>query len=483
MWKTGAIRRVFNSPNSGSGVDVTSWNAHWRWLLLISVLILMLTGVARLSHGNVATQFNAMLVMVVVCTLAMLWVGLDRGWNTLCTAHLLCVLIAVRVAAMYVEPLLEDDHFRYLWDGFIAATTGRPFAYAPSHFFQSATVPTAMQEVLSGINNPHIPTIYGPLLQAVFALCYFVAPAELWPLKCVLLIAEIVILLVLLRAGVSARWLMLWVLHPLVVKESAITAHPDILLGAMLFAAVMCWRSARDSSAAAWASAAVAIKVSAVVALPLFWINREGRFSVRGFLTTLAALCVFYGPLWLLTSGAEARALVVFGEQWTFNPLLFRAVSAIVADSVARSLVVVIFVVAWFCFVVRWIISLRNTRRVGLAAEVSTDSRFTAPPIVAIIVTLLVLSPTINPWYWLWVLPLALWLLIAGTSNDVVASSTAWVAASASLLAYTHVAAQVRVESSITTFAVPLWATLLQCAVIVATLIFVIARARNAGTL
>ncbi len=448
----------------------------------MSVLILTLTGVARLSHGNVATQFNTTLVVVVVCTLAMLWVAFDRGWNALRTAHLLFVLIAVRVAAMYVEPLLEDDHFRYLWDGFIAATTGQPFAHAPAHFFQNATVPTAMQAVLSGINNPHIPTIYGPVLQAIFALCYLVAPAELWPLKTVLLFAEIAMLVALRRSGISARWLMLWVLHPLVVKESAITAHPDMLLGAMLLAAVMRWRSARYLSAAAWASAAVAIKVSAVVALPLFWINREGRFSARGFLATLAVLCVFYVPLWFFSSGAEARALAVFGEQWTFNPLLFRAISAIVTDSVARSLVAIIFVVVWLYFVVRWIISLRNAHREAVGENSNNNSRFAAPPIVAIVVTLLVLSPAINPWYWLWVLPLALWQLVTGMSNEIGTSLIAWVAASVSLLAYAHVAEQVRLGSSITTFAVPLWATLLQCAVIAATLIFVIVRARNTGT-
>ncbi len=439
----------------------------------------MFIELARLSHGNAAAQFNATLVVVVVCTLAMLWVALDRGWNALRTAHMLCALVAVRVAAMYVEPLLEDDHFRYLWDGFIVATIGQPFAHAPAHFFQSATVPTAMQAVLSGINNPHIPTIYGPVLQVIFALCYFAAPAELWPLKSVLLFAEIVMLVALRRSGISARWLMLWVLHPLVVKESAITAHPDMLLGAMLLAAVMCWRSARHSSAAVWASAAVAIKVSAVVALPLFWINREGRFSVRGFLATLAALCFFYAPLLVLSSGTEGRALGVFGEQWTFNPLLFRAVSVIVADSAARGVVVIIFALAWLYFAVRWIISLRDARQVGLG--INENSRSAAPPIVAIVVSLLLLSPVINPWYWLWVMPLALWLQVTSTSNQVGASLIAWVAASASLLAYTHVAAQVRAGSSITTFAVPLWATLLQCAVILAALIFVVGRARNAG--
>ena len=65
---------------------------------------------------------------------------------------------------------------------------------------------------------------------------------------------------------------------------------------------------------------------------------------------------------------------------------------------------------------------------------------------------MLLLSPVVNPWYWLWVLPLA----------TLRTSCVAWTAATLSLLAYAHVALQVMAGSSITTYAVPMWATVLQ---------------------
>ena len=73
-------------------------------------------------------------------------------------------------------------------------------------------------------------------------------------------------------------------------------------------------------------------------------------------------------------------------------------------------------------------------------------------PIAATFITMLLLSPVVNPWYWLWVLPLATLRL----------SRVAWTAATVSLLAYAHVALQVMAGSSITTYAVPVWATVLQ---------------------
>jgi alpha-1,6-mannosyltransferase len=458
-------------------MPISRWFLHRRWLTLTVVATSTFAGVAELSRGNSAAQLNATLTLVVLCTLATAWVALDERWHALNNAQLLTILIVFRVAAFFVEPLLEDDHFRYLWDGFIGATTGQPFAHAPSHYFQNATVPSAMQALLSGINNPEIPTIYGPLLQAIFALGFVVAPAELWPLKCVLLLAEIAMLSMLRRSGVSPRWLMLWVLHPLIVKESAVTAHPDVLVGVLLLAAVLCWRNARASSAAAFAAAAVAVKVSAVIALPIFWVTREGRFSVRGFVTSVVALSVFYGPFWIASSGTEGRALGVFGQLWTFNPLVFRAVSLVLNDGAARAVVALIFISAWLFFFGRWIAALRAAND---STAVNVDSASPTPPIIMMFTVLLLLSPAMNPWYWLWVLPLVLWTLSTQSkcaSSERNAAIIACAAATVSLLAYSHVAEQVIAGSAITTFAVPLWATAVQFGIIATALIYVFKRA------
>ena len=87
-----------------------------------------------------------------------------------------------------------------------------------------------------------------------------------------------------------------------------------------------------------------------------------------------------------------------------------------------------------------------------------------SPPLVGVFVALLLLSPAVNPWYWLWVLPLALLPLrpvlpLLPTSSY---SPVVWMAATVSLLSYAHVATQVMAASSIATYAVPLWATGLQ---------------------
>ncbi len=423
-----------------------------RWAVL-SVLAALAGGwVARQSHGTTPDQLMGLAGLVLANSCLIAWVAADGAFDRLTTPQMVVTTLVLGALGLLAQPLLEDDHFRYLWDGYVTATTGKPYAHAPAHFFGDALVPGVMQDALNGINNPDIPTIYGPVLQALFALGYWIAPGELWPLKLCLLCAEVAVVLLLAAAGVKARWLMVFVLHPLVAKESAMTAHPDILIGAALLAAAMAWRRSLEAWAAVLAGLAVAMKLSAVAVLLFFCITREGRLSAKGAVAMVLTLGFLYAPLLLGASPGEGGAAAVFGEQWTFNPLLFKLAAGAAGDSAARLLCAGVFALVWGVLVGRWVVKLRLP---GLnQGDQNFDCKDALPlmPIAATFTALLLLSPVVNPCYWLWALPLAM----------LRRSCVVWTAATVSLLAYAHVAVQVMAGSSITTYAVPLWATVLQ---------------------
>ena len=433
-----------------------------RWALPGWVAALTAACVASASHGGTPDQLFGVMALLLINSCLIAWLAVDDAFESLTISQVLVTVLVLGAIGMLTRPLLEDDHFRYLWDGYITATTGKPFAHAPSHYFVDAAVPVVMQDALNGINNPVIPTIYGPVLQALFALCYWIAPAALWPLKLVLLGAQVAVVLLLRYAGVRPRWLMLLTLHPLLIKESAMSAHPDILIGAALLAAVLAWRRQHEGLAAILAATAVAMKFSAVAALLFFCINRHGRLSARGCLAMLLTLGILYAPVLLpAAGGGEALAVAAFAGQWTFNPLLFKWVAAALGDAVARAACMGLFALTWLILAGQWIAKLRGAGGKGLNPP--------SPPLVGVFIAMLLLSPVVNPWYWLWVLPLAM----------LPFSPVAWVAASASLLAYSHVLAQVMAGSSIATYAVPLWATGLQSVAIVATFGFVYYRSKR----
>ncbi len=420
-----------------------------RWWVLSLIATGTALGVAYASQHGLAQQYYAVIALSAVQGALMLWIVRDGAFADLSLRQVLFTCALVAVAGLLAQPLLEDDHFRYLWDGYITATTGKPYAWAPAAYFENDAVPAVMQEVLSGINHPEVPTIYGPLLQVIFALGYWLAPAALWPLKLVLLCALLAVLWLLRGAGIAPPWLMVFALHPLVVKESAFTAHPDVLIGLVLLAAVLAWRRGMEGWAGALAGLAVAMKFSAVAVIPLFCIDRRGRFSTRGCLAMLVTLSLVYAPVWLSVAGGEGRALAALGGQWVFNPLLFKLAGAVMSDGAARMLVLVLFAVAWLAIALSWVNRLRSidSQRYSTQAE-----HLPVPPVVCVLVALLLLSPVINPWYWLWILPLAVLRF----------SWVAWVAATVSLLAYAHVMQAVTSGASFTSFAVPIWATWVQ---------------------
>jgi alpha-1,6-mannosyltransferase len=363
--------------------------------------LLLLWGGAQ--DGSNAHQLAATLGGAALGGAALLWLAFDRRFGRAPLVWVFAIALLLRAVAAFAQPLLEDDHHRYLWDGWRTATTLDPYSLAPSAFFGDASLPAPWPDVLGAINNPQIPSIYGPVLQALFALGHAVAPAALWPLKALLVAADMALLWLLARHGVGARWLLVYALHPLVLKEAIASAHPDALVALLLLLTLVAWQRGRAVVVGVLLGVAVGTKIAALVALPLLlwapaqWPRREPRDALRWALCVVSActatVALLYLPLYA-GGGSDAAALSVFGTSWRFNPLLYRALEAVLPAAWARPAAALLVVVGITLVAVCW----RRQREPG------------APPLDAALVVLLLLSPVVNPWYWLWPLALAVWM-------------------------------------------------------------------------
>jgi alpha-1,6-mannosyltransferase len=98
--------------------------------------------------------------------------------------------VAMRAVFLFSTPVLEDDFYRYLWDGAVSANGENPFAYVPDDIVMadetSALSPRLRQLAVTGeetlwrVNHSDLRTIYPPVAQAAFALAYWLAPWQLW---------------------------------------------------------------------------------------------------------------------------------------------------------------------------------------------------------------------------------------------------------------------------------------------------------------
>jgi len=403
----------------------------------------VLAWLARQPGEPSLTAFLA-LVAVTAAPVFLLYVRLGRAGIAPPVSQLLFWAVAFRLCGLIGGPIYEDDFYRYLWDGYRFATAGTPYGVAPEAFFADPAVPAAFRGLLDGINNPELATIYGPVTQFVFLIGFWIKPGSILALQSLLVAVDLVTLALLLRLA-PARNVLLYAWCPLVVKEIAFTAHPDGIGVCLALAALALSRPARGAkpgiearapvasrrlarmagrrrmAAAICLGLAVGAKVPALILAPFVLFAGAGRVrrsavaaGSTAFLLTLATL---YAPF-ALTGGTDLASLRVFVREWEFNSAIFGLASAMLPAFAARATVGLAFgAFAVWCFTRWW--------RAGGGAA-CTRAEWPVPRGDWLFGALLALSPVINPWYALWVLPFA----------AIYPSRWAWTASVAVFLSY-----------------------------------------------
>lgn len=362
-----------------------------------------------------------------------LWAGLGLAFSAYLAAAvllwrrpagslrlLLGLALLFRLTLFFSPPSLSDDIYRYVWDGRVQRAGVNPYQYPPEApelaFLRDALYP--------GINHKDIPTIYPPLAQLFFRLVCQVSPT-LGGMKAGLLLVEAGLILLLVRVlrqrRQDPRRVLLYAWNPLSVVEVAGSGHVDPL-GICLLLLALYWLAQGRRSEAVWGLAGAFLsKLVPVLVLPVFW--RHLRPPAAGAPTTWSGGRRLLPLLWLPAlaglgfapfAGAGLQVLAglqAYALKWRFNDSLFalcyylfhpaspggEETALLQAKLVCGGLL--LLAVLWACW------------------------RFADPfqAAFAALGSYLLLSPTVHPWYLLWVLPfLALfphpaWLFLSGS--------------------------------------------------------------------
>lgn len=346
-----------------------------------AALACTLSAMVWLVQLGPAVRFDAPLYALTLAsasavTIALLWrppaisERLVLGGAALAHALTLCAV-----------PDFVDDYFRFIWDGWLTLQTGTPYGAAPEQFFVDQTVPLELRTTLDRINNPEYATIYGPVLQLVFAAVFALFGTN--PMGLQLLFAGVNLLLVTLllrRHSPGAVALYAW--NPLVIAETSLHLHPDGLLAAALFAGVLASRR-NPALAGALLAAAAGVKLVALAAWPLLL-----RLRPVAMLAAVAALVAFYLLFLVQGRGVGFETTHVFAQLWHFNPLVYDALLSVFDWQFARLAT----------FGLAGLIVLRLHARSHAPEDV---------PLATIFGVILLFAPAINSWYLLWLLPFA----------------------------------------------------------------------------
>ena len=303
--------------------------------------------------------------------------------------------VAMRLALLPLTPELSDDIYRYLWDGEVQLAGINPYRYAPVAP-ELAGIGAPYRAL---INNPAVHTIYPPLAQLAF-LAIALAGGAILQAKLLWLAFDLGTAWLLGRIAVMTgrsrrltQLLYLW--SPLLVVEVAWNGHLEPL---GLFALVLVILLARAPGGAGTAVALAALtKYAPLAAVPALTRRLGTRFLI-GFAVTAALL---YAPY--AAAGRQLFAgLGTYVEHWWFMKGPFTLLEAGFPPVVARYLAaaVVLGVVLW-----------------------ATVRRYRPErALFWILGAGLIVTPTLHPWYVLWMLPLAAlrrsrtWILMTGLS-------------------------------------------------------------------
>ncbi len=311
--------------------------------------------------------------------------------------HLFCVLLFAllfRLIGFFVFPILEDDFYRFLWDGRLLVEEGSPYGIPPSSFFADANLSDKFSDILGSINHPDVSTIYGPVLQWLFAVAYLVAPGELWPLKVIILFADIgviaLLLFILKLRNAPFYHIILYAWSPLIIKEFIVSVHPDVIgVLLLLLGIILSFRGLAYWSAVVLALA-VSAKIFAFIVVPLLL-----GFAVKRWLVFIAVCVLVSIPLGVKAAWVP-DGLVVMATHWFFNAPLYSLLTLdifmpLLSFNEIKVLLLSIFSCIWFYF---FFIKSLNENSLTIRGDY-------------LFLFFFLCLPAFNAWYLVWLLPFA----------------------------------------------------------------------------
>ncbi|MBM4045613.1 MAG: DUF2029 domain-containing protein [Planctomycetes bacterium] len=427
------------------------------------VLLLWLGLSPRFAHelpGDTAAILSFMALyglafLIYVAAVAVVAKGGGRLWAIIFFA------VLFRVTLLPSFQVLENDLYRYLWDGKVLAHGHNPYLVSPAdverpeeschpsearalhalakqderprHAFPDlggSCVAPVYPPYFDWIGHRAVPTIYPPLAETVFALAYLIDPGNLYVMKALFVLFDLLTLWLLIaslpRLGLSVNWCLLYAWSPLVLKEFANSGHLDslpVFLVTLAFYLLM-------RSRPIWASVTLALgclsKLYPVLLLPVF-IRRLGWKGVAVFALVVAA---GYAPFLGIGLGSASAGLRTYAAEWEFNSSLFYLCYSLVFDKLisapldrggrvaidalaATKLLMTGILAAIVCA----LCAAKARRAIRKQPESDLDLAWQS---LALLGALLLLSPVTNAWYlamlfpFLCVWPMRSWILLSG---------------------------------------------------------------------
>jgi len=315
------------------------------------------------------------------------------------------------------SPILEDDFYRYLWDGAVTANEFNPYVFSPQDIIEkNPAVPEKLLKladesgnVIEKINHPKIKTLYPTLSQIIFAFSYYLFPWSVTGWKLLMLMGDIFLLFFLIKIlrelDLPISFVAIYWLNPIVLHEFFNTGHYDLF--ALLFAAIAIYYYLKDEFVTSSITLALAVgfKLWPILIFPILLrklTNQKWKLLSSVFAFSIFVIVIFIP---VLRAGFDQNTgFTKYAANWINNAAFY----TLLKESI--DLFTSTFNIYYVCAdcVARWITGgIILSVLLLLIRRPAKDNLDLADKMLIIIAVSFLVSPTQFPWYLTWlILPL-----------------------------------------------------------------------------
>ncbi|WP_127846519.1 glycosyltransferase ArnT-like protein [Psychroflexus aestuariivivens] len=196
---------------------------------------------------------------------------------------LIGVAFGLKLIVLFTIPNLSQDFYRFIWDGMLTANAHNPYLHKPVNiidetFVEKFEISKILFENMGDLSANNYSN-YPPFAQLIYALSWQIAGENILlnaiTLRLFNIFAEVIILIyglkILKTINLPKRHILIFILNPLVIIESTINLHFEVVMIAFLMVAIYKLSQTKLTSAATFWAFSVVSKLMTLMFLPLLW--------------------------------------------------------------------------------------------------------------------------------------------------------------------------------------------------------------------
>jgi len=293
---------------------IASGHPHWSnarpWqtnaaLILIGIAFFFLTRQLVREYDHYTIGFSGVSGWSCILYLAAAFLILTQPVDRFTFPIIFAIAIACRLAALFAEPYLSSDIYRYVWDGIVQHAHISPYRYVPGDP-ALAFLRAPHQDIFDNINRrDYAHTIYPPVAQALFYLITWISPTVTFMKTAMVLFEGVTMyaLITLLRyLGIRREQTLLYAWCPLLIWEIAGSGHLDSAAMAFIALALLARYRKQSVLTGLFLAIAILLKFYPLILFPA--LCRRGDFKMPATLAAvIAVVYAAYSSVGLLVFG------------------------------------------------------------------------------------------------------------------------------------------------------------------------------------